>query len=155
MMTGLIRASPATLVRRTAVVVGVSAISCAVGAVAGIGATIIVSAMLGGPLVEFRLFALGATTGMCIALVSGPLMAFTLLRHAPIGTSLVRSFVGALSGAAIGLRLAFDSINPYAPLTIFSAPLWQASLGAIVGATAMALLVRWRRPAPRQTHLPE
>jgi|GEM_PF-1387627 len=95
------------LKRIAAVTAGLAVAGALVGAVCGavlLLAFILVEGPGGDPLHEFvGLVAWGAMVGAALGAVLGPLSAWLLMRHVPIGLAIGGTALGTLAGAVIGL----------------------------------------------------
>ncbi|HEU4453259.1 MAG TPA: hypothetical protein VFR81_09370 [Longimicrobium sp.] len=95
-------------VKRVAAVTAALAVAGAmVGAVCGavlMLAFVLVEGTGGDPIGEFlAIFAWGAMVGAALGAVLGPLSAWLLMRHVPIGLAIGGTALGTLVGAVIGL----------------------------------------------------
>lgn len=89
--------------------------------------------------------AIGALFGAVVA----PVLAWSTLRHVPVGRAIAGIAAGAGLGGAVGVFIGAASIIPHVPFALHLPPVPQGLAGALTGATLAAgyLRVRSRKAA--------
>ena len=127
-------------VKRIAAVTGGLAVACGVvGAVVGMVAVVAWRLMYGAaPRPED--FAAGAACGAGVGAVLGPIAAWLLMRHVPLGLAIGGTALGTLAGAFAGLVLSHGALFP---------ALVHAVIGFAVAAVVLRILASRRAAVPR------
>jgi hypothetical protein len=131
--------------QRIAFVTGGLAIAGAVtgAASAGFALSIMVVLLLrGAP--PWDLVAPASAIGAGFGALVAPSLAWIALRRVSIARAISAVSLGSGVGGAIGVALGASLVNPYESFSLLRAPVPQGVIGALAGAIAAALLVRWR-----------
>lgn len=97
--------------RVAAVTAALAALGAVVGALGGAVLMIVFALVQGsGPVGQLLpLLARGAAAGGALGLVLGPLAAWLLMRHVPIGLAIGGTALGSIAGAVVGLFVSGSS----------------------------------------------
>ena len=114
------------------------------GALSGVLAIEVAVVVYLRSLAPFQLLGASSVIGAVFGAVVAPVLAWSALRHVPLGRATAGIAIGAGIGGALGVLAGAGAVNPYVPFAFTLPPVPQGLAGALAGAAFAAGILRVR-----------